>query len=135
MTKLFVYGTLREDNRNHFYLKRVTVIWKQCWVTGSLYDTGNGYPVLLRKKENQPVYGELYDVSNEQLNKIDALEGYDETRQHNLYNREYITVVHHNGDKTRALVYYGGESLIDSADHIESGDWNVHAYLRENNIL
>lgn len=133
--KLFVYGTLRQGERNYFYLKDAIRISKQCWIDGSLYDTGNGYPVILKDKSADQVYGELYDVTAEQLNKIDQLEGYAETDTDNLYERENVIVVNDKGKRERALTYFGGKRLVDSKDKITTGDWNVHRYLKQADLL
>lgn len=128
-------GTLRKGDRNHFYLTDATCICKQCWVVGALFDTDNGYPVLLKVENTSLVYGELYDVTTDQLKKIDHLEGYVENDPENLYEREYISVVNDKGEEIEALTYFGGKGLIKSDDKIEIGDWNVYSYLKRNNLL
>ncbi|MFZ3577750.1 gamma-glutamylcyclotransferase [Virgibacillus sp. DJP39] len=133
MSKLFVYGTLRNGEKNHFYLNHSTLIFNQCWVSGSLFDTGNGYPVML-KDEINTVYGELYEVTSEQLNEIDRLEGFVEDDPGNLYDRESVTVTNDKGHDFEAFTYFGGESLIDSTDKIATGDWNVHMYLTQQDL-
>ncbi|ASN05590.1 gamma-glutamylcyclotransferase [Virgibacillus necropolis] len=135
MPKLFVYGTLRNGGHNHFYLSNATSIYHQSWIEGSLYDTDNGYPVLLSDNRAGYVYGELYDVCSAQLKKIDQLEQYVEGDPDNLYDRECITVTNDKDDKVKALTYVGGKRLIDSNDWIETGDWNVHTYLKQQNLL
>lgn len=135
MPKLFVYGTLREGGCNGFYLNGSISIFKQCWIDGSLYDTGNGYPALVKDKSANHVFGELYDVTAAQLKKVDQLEGYVEKDPDNLYERAYVTVINDKGEKDEAFTYFGGKRLIDSDDRITTGDWNVHRYLKQANLL
>lgn len=134
LPKLFVYGTIREGERNHFYLQDSPCIFKQCWISGSLYDTGNGYPALLENNTSH-VYGELYDVTLKQLKEIDQLEEYVENDPNNLYDRKYITVANDKGEQVEALTYFAGKSLIKSDERIELGDWNVHTHLKNTDAI
>ncbi len=74
MPKLFVYGTLREGENNHKYMKDATLLSRNASIAGSLVDSGNGFPGLLL--ESSVVHGELYEVSEEALRRIDELEQY-----------------------------------------------------------
>ncbi|XKF67427.1 gamma-glutamylcyclotransferase [Virgibacillus necropolis] len=66
---------------------------------------------------------------------MDQLEGYVESDPENLYDREYVSVFNDKGLELEALAYFGGESLLASDDWIETGDWNVHTYLKQKIIL
>ncbi|WP_096200037.1 gamma-glutamylcyclotransferase family protein [Bacillus sp. FJAT-45350] len=61
--RVFVYGTLRQQEANHRLLKEARCISRQCWTNGILYDTGNGYAAML-PSPSQKVYGELYEVTD-----------------------------------------------------------------------
>ncbi|WP_430785703.1 gamma-glutamylcyclotransferase [Virgibacillus flavescens] len=134
MPILFVYGTLRKNEQNHTLLGDAKEINKQCWVEGSLYDTGNGYPVLVQGGDTN-VYGELYEVTQNQLELIDELEGYKKNDTNNLFERVHVDVVNDIGHCMKAITYVGGTSLINSKKWIETGDWNVHKYLNELELL
>lgn len=70
--KLFVYGTLRKDECNHFYLQGAVCLEPLCWTKGTLYDTGYGYPAMTC--EEGRVWGELYLITDHQLAAVDELE-------------------------------------------------------------
>lgn len=75
---LFVYGTLlRHEEHHESYMKESRPLAKSAWISGRIYDTGQGYPACVLE-EKSTVYGELYEVTVSTLNKIDFLEeGYD----------------------------------------------------------
>ncbi|MEH7085970.1 gamma-glutamylcyclotransferase family protein [Neobacillus drentensis] len=122
---VFVYGTLRKNESNHYLMKGATLIAGQAWANGRLFDTGVGYPAL-KESMCDKVYGELYLVSEEQLLRLDELEGYRPNRSNNLYNRKNQVVFYEN-DKIEAYLYFIAEhhgSMLKN--HIESGDWKVY---------
>jgi gamma-glutamylcyclotransferase (GGCT)/AIG2-like uncharacterized protein YtfP len=83
---VFVYGTLRRHERNFCLLNNAELVAAQAWTNGQLYDTGFGYPAI-QESRTGVVYGELYLISEEQLRRLDELEGYSENSRNNLYNR------------------------------------------------
>ena len=122
---VFVYGTLRKNESNHFLLKEATLIARKAWTNGRLFDTGLGYPAL-KESMNDRVYGEIYLVSEEQLYRLDELEDYRPNDRNNLYNRKK-QVVFYDTDKIEAYLYFISEhqeSLLKN--HIESGDWKIY---------
>lgn len=122
---VFVYGTLRKHEKNHYLLNGSILVAEQASTNGLLYDTGLGYPAL-KESDAGTVYGELYTVTDEQLAALDVLEGYFGSDEINLYDRKKQTVFHDRG-KAKAYVY-----VISSAKKrmlntiIESGDWKLH---------
>ncbi|WP_198510313.1 gamma-glutamylcyclotransferase [Bacillus solitudinis] len=121
---LFVYGTLRRGEINHSFLKQANQKLQQCWVKGELHDTGAGYPII-RKKESSRVYGEIYQVSKEELSQIDELEDYHPNRPDNLYERVEQTVYTNQGS-LKAFVYIEGKQCISPSNCIKSGDWKEY---------
>ncbi|MFB8734368.1 gamma-glutamylcyclotransferase [Bacillus sp. SL00103] len=73
-----MYGTLLQHEKHHErYMKESRLLAKSAWMSGRIYDTGQGYPACV-PSEKGTVYGELYEVTADVLNKIDVLEeGYD----------------------------------------------------------
>ncbi|MFC4735792.1 gamma-glutamylcyclotransferase [Bacillus daqingensis] len=120
--KLFVYGTLMTGEGNHFFLRRAKLLNRQARVNGSLYDTGLGYPALVRGAGE--VWGELYAITSSQLPAIDELEGYQDGRTWNLYSRETVDAFTENGTE-RALVYYYNKP-VKAEKRIASGSWKTH---------
>jgi gamma-glutamylcyclotransferase (GGCT)/AIG2-like uncharacterized protein YtfP/cation transport regulator ChaC len=123
---VFVYGTLRKHERNHYLLKDSRLISEQAWTYGELFDTGNGYP-MLKKSSTQKVYGELYEVNQNQLASLDELEGYKINRKDNLYEREIQTIYTDNGESS-AYLYLSERTCITA---IASGDWKVYQLLKQ----
>jgi gamma-glutamylcyclotransferase (GGCT)/AIG2-like uncharacterized protein YtfP len=131
---VFVYGTLRKHERNHYLLKEAELVAEQAWTEGKLFDTGYGYPAL-QDSSNDVVYGELYLVTEEQLWRLDELEGYSAAGKDNLYNRKKKVISYDRG-KSQAYVY----TIADHNQHmlktpINSGDWKEHHLLNQEPIL
>ncbi|WP_026672093.1 gamma-glutamylcyclotransferase [Alkalihalobacterium bogoriense] len=129
-TLLFVYGTLRKGESNHHYVTDAIIRAEQCWTKGELYDTTFGYPVMKKGIEN--VYGELYEVNEQQLEAINELEGYEGEGKTNLYERVSQTVYTDKGE-VEALLYIAGDPLIQCETKIKLGDWKVYRFEKEQN--
>tara|TARA_Y100001938_G_scaffold149099_1_gene234841 strand:+ start:38 stop:412 length:375 start_codon:yes stop_codon:yes gene_type:complete len=88
MTKLFVYGTLKQGHGNHSrFLKDANFLGKaktdrEMW---ALVDLG-AFPAMTYG--DMQVQGEVYEVDAEQLKRIDYLEGVDS----GLYDRHTIVI-------------------------------------------
>jgi gamma-glutamylcyclotransferase (GGCT)/AIG2-like uncharacterized protein YtfP len=131
---VFVYGTLRKHERNHYLLKEAELVAEQAWTEGRLFDTGYGYPAL-QESSIDVVYGELYHVTEEQLWRLDELEGYSADGMDNLYNRKKKVISYDRG-KSQAYVY----TIADHNQHmlkttIKSGDWKEYNLLNQDPIL
>jgi gamma-glutamylcyclotransferase (GGCT)/AIG2-like uncharacterized protein YtfP/cation transport regulator ChaC len=125
---VFVYGTLRKHEHNHHLMEGAEVIAEQAWTNGQLCDTGLGYPAI-KESNKETVFGELYMVTDTQLQRLDRLEGYKPGAANNLYNRIQQTIFHDRGS-TEAFVYVMAEHYKDLLKkQIPSGDWkwNNHA--------
>ncbi|WP_088102111.1 gamma-glutamylcyclotransferase [Halalkalibacter urbisdiaboli] len=121
---LFVYGTLRKGAGNHDFLKNARLLAEQCWINGELYDTGDGYPVLKQSIAGK-VYGEVYQVNDQELELIDRLEDYVVEGEDNLYERIEQTV-HTDKGSIRAFVYVAGKQLESCQQLIRNGDWKEY---------
>lgn len=128
---VFVYGTLRKNERNHYLLKGSTLIAGQACTKGELFDTGASYPAM-KESTTKMVYGELYLVSEEQLRVLDRLEGYDPERQHNLFDRKKQFIFHDSGKKMAYLYIISGENEKMLTIQIKSGDWKLYKFLKQN---
>jgi gamma-glutamylcyclotransferase (GGCT)/AIG2-like uncharacterized protein YtfP len=126
MMNLFVYGTLRNGEANAHHLKNATCIAEQCWTNGSLYDTGYGYPAM-KQTGLSLMYGELYAVTEEELKRIDQLEGYTEGGSNNLYERMVQTVFTDKGSVTAYVYVARRANLLKS--NIPNADWKEHKLL------
>lgn len=106
---VFVYGTLRKDKPNHFRLLDPTN--GQARSLG-LATTLEKYPLVIASRYNIPyllaapghgqcVYGELYEVDDKMLEKLDALENHPQ-----YYERKVRKVkLEESGKEVEAWVY------------------------------
>ncbi|MDQ6598744.1 gamma-glutamylcyclotransferase family protein [Bacillus salipaludis] len=122
---VFVYGTLRKDDRNHKLLKDAVCIASHCFTEGRLFDSHQGYPFLVQSTDSR-VVGELYIVDDAQLSDLDGLEDYNGVGKDNLYNR-VEQVIHTGTGDFLAFVYVLPESKnFKNMKLIESGDWFLY---------
>jgi gamma-glutamylcyclotransferase (GGCT)/AIG2-like uncharacterized protein YtfP len=131
---VFVYGTLKTGEPNHYLLKDAANISRQCWTNGKLYDSFCGYPFLAPSNECR-VYGELYLVNDAELSNLDRLEGYEKNGQNNLYNRVEQTV--HLGNRSfQAFVYvHPNNTDMKRLNDIPDEDWCVYCYFNQTKTL
>ena len=78
---IFVYGTLKTGQPNHILLENSKKLHNDM-IDGRIYCLGN-FPGL--KQESGTVYGEIYEVDDNTLEKLDRLEGHP-----NFYTRQNI---------------------------------------------
>ncbi len=93
--KVFVYGTLKPNGKYYpSYCQGKTIKEEKCWTNGKLYALSLGYPAMI--EGNEQVYGFLLTFASvKELNNLDKLEGYSESR--NTSKNEY--------ERKRVLVY------------------------------
>lgn len=94
MTKIFVYGTLREGMYNYEkYLKGRVRLKQQAYVKGLLYNIkGVVYPALL--PGDQWICGEIMEIEDDMITKeLDELESYyGEGNIHNEYDKQMMDI-------------------------------------------
>ncbi len=111
ISRVFVYGTLRRDEVNHYLLASARYLGD--YQTQPLYkmvDLGS-YPGVV-KGGGTRVQGEVYEVSSQQMADLDRLEGYP-----HAYTRETIAT-----PWGRAWIYLYRGSLKDRSV-IPDGVW------------
>lgn len=100
MSKVFVYGTLKKGQPNHHWLTNT--------MNGAASYISNGttkikYPLVISTRYNIPfllnkpgigknIKGEIYEIDDEMLSKLDILEDYPE-----LYDRQIEQIVTKHG--------------------------------------
>jgi gamma-glutamylcyclotransferase (GGCT)/AIG2-like uncharacterized protein YtfP len=131
--KVFVYGTLRENEFNHHLLYGAVCLAKQCWTNGILFDTELGYPAMITNNVKR-VYGELYEVNETQLKKLDRLEGYEAKGIENEYER-IIQTIFTDQHSEQAFVYRYLHNKVKELPMIKSGDWKCHLYTNKSKLL
>lgn len=126
--KVFVYGTLRKNERNHHLIQNAKLLAEQAWTKGTLFDTGYYYPAIKRSNENV-VYGELFEVNDSDLARLDLLEGYNPNESNNLYTRVTQKIYTDNGSTLAYVYVMEDETMLQK--QIVSGDWKVHQLLKD----
>lgn len=117
---VFVYGTLRRGG-----VRAMPDIFPgsefvgSASVRGQLYDFGE-YPGLLPGESGSPVAGEVYEVSEELLQKLDDIEA------PAYYSRREVEVSL-GGRSVTCWVYEPDLKLYPSRTLITSGDWIEYA--------
>jgi gamma-glutamylcyclotransferase (GGCT)/AIG2-like uncharacterized protein YtfP len=106
---VFVYGTLKKGIHNHRLLTHAKFIGYAITDQGYRLVAG-GFPIVL-EGGNFAVKGEVYEVDDATLERLDQLEGYRaEGDPSNLYDRRSIVVRVWNGaalENQRASIYIG----------------------------
>ena len=75
MSKIFVYGTLRQGFGNHRLLEQADFLGSAVTVEDySMF--GGGIPFVNPNVKKYPIVGEVYEVNENQLKRLDALEGH-----------------------------------------------------------
>jgi len=120
MPKVFVYGTLRKGRGNNRLLEDTVFIGKGK-TTNKYHLTAGGLPYVSKSKSTSQVVGEVYEVTDQQLKRLDMLEGYD-PNNHNgsWYKREIIDITLDDGNKEKAALYFNddeGNSIIYNGDY------------------
>lgn len=113
--KLIVYGTLMTGELNHRFCDGAVSI-EPCKITGTLYDTGHGYPAF-KPEGDYEVAAELVEIPIEDWKNVDNLEGYPR-----LYDRKVILAKCNAGREVEGWVYIMNR-LPERAKVIESGSW------------
>jgi gamma-glutamylaminecyclotransferase len=117
MHKVFVYGTLKSGYCNHDLLqgaKGYPAVAPQI----DLY-AGPSYPFAMRG-QGQAV-GEVYEVNNLLLKKIDRLEGHPQ-----YYHRELTSVILEDGKTIQAWIYLNNDAY--PYPRVADGNWRPRSY-------
>jgi gamma-glutamylcyclotransferase (GGCT)/AIG2-like uncharacterized protein YtfP len=113
---VFVYGTLRRGGTRAMQtIFPAATFIDYATVQGRLYDFGD-YPGLLLDDSNSFVAGEVYEVDDELLKRLDEFEA------GSHYLRKQVELAVGVGRQT-ALVYVYDPQFYSPLTLIESGDW------------
>jgi gamma-glutamylcyclotransferase (GGCT)/AIG2-like uncharacterized protein YtfP len=117
---VFVYGTLRRGGAGAMSITFPnSKLIADAKVSGSLYDLG-AYPRLLLNESNSMVIGEVYEVDDETLNKLDDFEA------SSNYCRKQVEIP--LGTRRRTCwVYEPNLEFYSPGTLITSGDWKEYA--------
>lgn len=129
--RVFVYGTLKRGIHNHHLLQTADYIGEAYTLdTFKMYHVG--FPVIREAAEGgKAVYGEVYDVDDDTLKKLDRLEN-----EGVMYDRKQINIIiadagPFSGDTVDAnvSVYVGNPKYWDGHTPQEYISVNVHDEL------
>ena len=77
MTRVFVYGTLKRGGENHEWIKSQTFVASaRTKPLYRMFDLG-GYPGMIRLENGLSIEGEVWDVDETGLARLDVLEDID----------------------------------------------------------
>jgi len=117
---VFVYGTLRRGGARAMSIRFPNSKFiADGRVSGSLYDLG-AYPGLLLNESNSLVIGEVYEVDDETLNKLDDFEA------SSHYWRKQVEISF-DTHKRLCWTYEPNPELFSHRTLITSGDWIEYA--------
>ena len=113
--KIFVYGTLMKGDYNHSIISNRNNKFLKNAVTKkgfTLYDLG-GFPGMT-KEGNSSVVGEVYEVCNATVSRMDILEGHPQ-----FYRRSTIEL--QCGEKVQTYIL--DDAYVRGCPVIKSGSW------------
>ncbi len=117
---VFVYGTLRRgDARSMSVRFPDSKFIAEAQVSGSLYDLG-AYPGLLLNESNSSVLGEVYEVDDETLKKLDDFEA------SSYYWRKQVEISL-GAHRKACWTYEPDPEFYSLRTLITSGDWIEYA--------
>ncbi|HEX8844834.1 MAG TPA: gamma-glutamylcyclotransferase family protein [Pyrinomonadaceae bacterium] len=117
---VFVYGTLRRGSGRSMEIRFPdSKFIVEATVSGSLYDLG-AFPGLLLSDSTSSVTGEVYEVDDETLKKLDDFEA--STR----YRRKQVETSP-DSDRRVCWTYVPDPEFHSSRTLITSGDWIEYA--------
>jgi gamma-glutamylcyclotransferase (GGCT)/AIG2-like uncharacterized protein YtfP len=117
---VFVYGTLRRGSAQSMSVRFPNSKFiAEAKVNGSLYDLG-AYPGLLVNESKSPVTGEVYEVDDETLNRLDDFESSSD------YWRKQVELFV-GGQRRLGWTYEPNPESYSLRTLITSGDWIEYA--------
>jgi len=124
---VFVYGTLRRGGaRAISNIFPDSKFIADANVRGRLYDLG-AYPGLLLNETNSLAIGEVYEVDDEILSKLDAFEA------SSYYWRKQVEITL-NTHKRMCWIYEPNPEFYSPRTVITSGDWIEYARTKKDRL-
>ena len=119
MTKVFVYGSLREGCKAHDLLAKAKKIADARLLGYDLYRVA-WYPGIKLNPDNKDgVVGEIYEVDKNTLDMLDCYEGVAE----GLFVRQEVEAVGPAGFLNTQVYAYNRSTDFKFCERIPSGDW------------
>lgn len=139
MNNVVVYGTLKRNGRFSEYLREQSYIRTIRLVGFKMYDSGYGFPFIVKGGEKDVIYGEWHEVNDRVLNNIDHIENVESglytrinLQETHLYFKEpiytYVSELSHF-DSERKEVPYGYWSVDN--DYLQIMRVQIHDKVYE----
>ena len=118
MQNVFVYGTLKRGFYNHRILEHANRLGNAVTCEKFTMFSLGPYPMVMPKPKHK-IKGEVYEVDDEILERLDRLEGYPD-----FYTRVETEVIMQN-KVINALIYIGAsEKCINKhTEVVDNGEW------------
>lgn len=119
MSKLFVYGTLKQGYWNHNRLKKAIFLGPAITKAEFTLASMGSFPAMI--KGNKKVMGELYEITPEIKDSCDSLEGHP-----TFYRRTEIEL--EDGEKVETYIYqntYPCRSREDIYERDDLQEWRM----------
>lgn len=134
MHYVFVYGTLRKGDCRFNVLDGCECLHEEAFVDGFEMLNLGGFPGIV--PGNGRIVGEIYEVDEGVLARLDAIEGYrEDDPKHSLYIRQEVDAFYDDGGSIPGPTGCGGtiSTYVFNIDRnqnrdykvIESGDWFI----------
>ncbi len=121
MNKVFVYGTLKTGQGNHWIIEGCKGM--RGMAPGMSMHAGTAFPFAMRG--DGVIKGELYEVDDAKLAELDRLEGHPR-----FYHRERTAVYDEDFKRHEAWIYLNAKA--GDYPKVKSGDWHPNT-TREHN--
>lgn len=118
MTNVFVYGSLKKGFHNHSLLENSKMVGKSV-IKGFRMVSLGGYPGLVPAATGRchHVKGEIYEVDQPTMVRLDRLEGHP-----HFYHRETVTTE----SGVPCWVYVLPEAQYGNNPSVDSGEWKLN---------
>lgn len=118
LTNVFVYGTLKAGKLNHRIIEGNDFLGED-YIQGFDLFCGGGFPWIVPSEASDTlVKGEVYEVDDETLERLDRLEGYSNGYT-GFYDRTEVVTT----EGKTVLVYFMHDNSRNGRP-VPSGDWN-----------
>lgn len=119
---VFVYGSLKSGFHNHRLLKNSKFVGQAVTKEKyTMYSCGSFPSVTEEPSYN--ISGEVYEINEQTLKSLDYLEGYEEGRKNNFYERKLTEVLVNNKSEV-CFIYFGSKT----SQKLQKGFWEHHSY-------
>lgn len=106
LTTIFCYGTLKKGYWNNILLEKAQFIGNAKTVNHyTMYSNGSfPYVSYIEDEVSYPIHGEVYNVTPEELERVDILEGHP-----SFYTRKPVLVELESGEQLIAEIYFNNK--------------------------